>query len=484
MKQTFHQLLFTFLLICLTSCSGQGIDNDQLTNRNGIMYKINSSTPYTGKAFKKYSNGQYKSKRSYTNGRNSGTWIEYFDNGQIQSKTGFAKGNLNGLSERYKRNGQLIERVTYKNGAPDGLEERYYDNGQLQSKINYSQGAYHGRLEKFSKNGDYIEIAHYKMAKKHGEFVLNHRNGAPKERSNYVNGKQVGKYTEYWNSGKKKLSYTTKENGKYIYDYIIYNQDGTTQKHLFYKTDGRAINRGTWKRYWDENFKMVNAPRMYRSSIGFDEKGKPNTSAVFYYQKTGAKYSEGTYSSIEPDVKNGIFTWYYKNGKKRQQYNYVDNKLHGAFSNYYVEKNYANNTRVKEEGTYKNDKLHGSFTWYRGKNERDLPNNQLRISRVDRCYKMEATLVNGRLDGMVKNWIAVYPNNLFDKVLINLPLYIGHQYSDGKPIYLSNGFSIPGKPALHFKDKHHDVNNQELSRQELNRLIPQYKKTGKRYPIY
>ncbi|WP_276088092.1 energy transducer TonB [Pedobacter sp. JY14-1] len=47
------------------------------------------------------------------------------------------------------------------------------------------------------------------------------------------------------------------------------------------------------------------------------------------YYSSGKIQMKGTYSSLAPEVKTGVFTWYYENGNKKTETNYEDNKSRG-----------------------------------------------------------------------------------------------------------------------------------------------------------
>jgi len=53
------------------------------------------------------------------------------------------------------------------------------------------------------------------------------------------------------------------------------------------------------------------------------------------YYLSGQAQMTGTYKSIRPDDREGIFTWYYPDGNKQQECEYKDNQLNGAFQEWY-----------------------------------------------------------------------------------------------------------------------------------------------------
>ena len=69
-----------------------GLPRNQLVERQGIKYEINSTTPFTGSS------------------------VVYHDNGQLLSRGNFIDGKLNGLGEIFDENGNLTKTETYRDG--------------------------------------------------------------------------------------------------------------------------------------------------------------------------------------------------------------------------------------------------------------------------------------------------------------------------------------------------------------------------------
>ena len=60
-------LLSIFCLLILVSCSNE-VPVDQLVERNGVFYEVNSQTPFTGSVVKYHDNGQLRSSSCLDNG--------------------------------------------------------------------------------------------------------------------------------------------------------------------------------------------------------------------------------------------------------------------------------------------------------------------------------------------------------------------------------------------------------------------------------
>ena len=61
------KLLTILCLVLLVSCSNE-VPDDQLVERQGITYEINSQTPFTGSSVTYHENGQLKKRVDYKKG--------------------------------------------------------------------------------------------------------------------------------------------------------------------------------------------------------------------------------------------------------------------------------------------------------------------------------------------------------------------------------------------------------------------------------
>ena len=81
------------LLLLIISCS-KPIDEESLVQRNGVYYKVNSETPYSGKFFSSHDNGQRKSEGNYKDGKIDGMFTTWHKNGQKKYERNWSNGNL------------------------------------------------------------------------------------------------------------------------------------------------------------------------------------------------------------------------------------------------------------------------------------------------------------------------------------------------------------------------------------------------------
>jgi TonB family protein len=100
---------------------------------------------------------------------------------------------------------------------------------------------------------------------------------------------------------------------------------------------------------------------------------------------SGKPQMEGTYKSINPDVRDGHFVFYYENGNRMSEMNYRANQVSGEAKEWYA------NGNPKSEAVYENQRLNGTYrTW-----------------REDGTKSMEVNYKSGELNGL---FISFYPN--------------------------------------------------------------------------
>ncbi len=129
-----------------------------------------------------------------------------------------------------------------------------------------------------------------------------------------------------------------------------------------------ALQQSRWPVIFDANWKVATAPlasAYFRDFRPFTD--NRSGGSVRDYFISGKLQMDGTTStnlnSANPDdyEKEGVFTWYYENGKIQTISFFRDNKLEGLRSVF------SEDGELVEEATYKNDKIHGDYkSYYKG----------------------------------------------------------------------------------------------------------------------
>ncbi len=107
-------ILIILFLSQLTSFGQKKINYDDLEERDGIFYEIDSKTPFTGQCVTTFPSGKLGMGGSIKNGLRDGEWIWFYENGN---------------KKRY---------CVYKAGVKDGASIFFYKTGIKKSEIIFS----------------------------------------------------------------------------------------------------------------------------------------------------------------------------------------------------------------------------------------------------------------------------------------------------------------------------------------------------------
>lgn len=126
---------------------GREVDTDQLAERNGLLFAVNSQTPFSGKA------------------------VHYHPNKQKAFEGYYSSGKANGRSTQWYDNGQLAFSGTFKDGLLDGPVTVWYFNGQKKEVSNYERGNLNGRATLFKEDGTIARDEVYHHGQLESQFV-------------------------------------------------------------------------------------------------------------------------------------------------------------------------------------------------------------------------------------------------------------------------------------------------------------------------
>ena len=238
--------------------------------RNGVFYKVNSETAFTGKVVWKYPSGQKKEDFNYKDGERHGLSNEWFESGQMKSEETFNDGKLDGLKRIWFESGQKEEDWFWKDGLakegkiwrsdgqivfqrtvdawghPNEKTFEYHGNGQLSrartvadysgnyfvdySSLSLQQEWYENGQQRYEKN--------YKDGELHGLETYWHENGQIWLKKTYKNGVENGPAASWYKDGQRKAEETYKE-GDIVAPSIYWDESGTKRKEIVNDT-------GTW----------------------------------------------------------------------------------------------------------------------------------------------------------------------------------------------------------------------------------------------
>lgn len=256
---------------------------------------------------------------------------DYYPDGKVKVAATYNKqGNLEGVRREYGpdgtidksyifRNGILIgEGIVTEKGERDGFWREYYDDGIVRAEGKYEKDLKAGKWKFYHRNGEVEQEGSYKNGKAEGDWRWYYPSGEILREESYYNGLQDGPMTEYDEAGNiiTRGEYIEgKENGEWYYKVGESEIRGTYAE---------GMRNGEWK-YWDI------APM-----------GKSNILRF-----------EGRYIEDNP---HGEHTYYWDNGNRKEQGEYVMGKKEGdwVYFNYdgtpFIVVTYTNGTETRYDG--------------------------------------------------------------------------------------------------------------------------------------
>ena len=129
------------------------VDSAQTEERNGLLYLIQSETPFTGTVVGRYQNGQKEWESNYKNGKEDGKGTNWYESGQKEIEGAHKDGKAEGPHTQWHDNGQKEAEGTYKDGKAEGKWTLWYPNGQKEAEEHYKNGKPDGPYIEWYDNG-------------------------------------------------------------------------------------------------------------------------------------------------------------------------------------------------------------------------------------------------------------------------------------------------------------------------------------------
>jgi len=186
------------------SSGGGNPSHDNNTNfieREGLVYKGNSTIPYTGRAFEGYENGQKLFEGFFRDGKPHGKYIFWYENGQKQAEGELRDGKRHGLWSYWYDSGQKWKEGEWCDDKDHGKWTEWYENGQKKAESGWRDGKLHGKYIFWYENGQKKEEGEYRDGKLHGEGTVWYNNGQKKAEGFFRDGKPHGKYIIWSDTG-------------------------------------------------------------------------------------------------------------------------------------------------------------------------------------------------------------------------------------------------------------------------------------------
>jgi len=178
----------------------EGVNAEELEERDGIAYLKGSDAPYTGKYFFFHYNGQKREEGNLKQGKQDGLQTEWYENGQKKEEGIWKNGKQDVLQTRWYENGQKKNEANIKYGKLDGLWSEWYENGQKKVETNYKDGKIDGLGVEWHENGQKKAEGTIKDGERNGLFALWHKNGKKKWEAQFKDNSVDADSIKYWNS--------------------------------------------------------------------------------------------------------------------------------------------------------------------------------------------------------------------------------------------------------------------------------------------
>jgi antitoxin component YwqK of YwqJK toxin-antitoxin module len=338
---------------------------------------------------------QISSYGKYVNGVSDSLWIWWYENGKLEETSLYENGEVI-VKEIYddKGNSQVKEGT--------GSFTTYYNKTKVRTRGAYKNGKKEGDWKWYHRYGEYFnEVASYKEGNLHGENIVWYENGNKKFEGVYEDGDLEGKAKwYYWDgqldeegvykNGKYSISNSWDINGKPMVvdgngNYEAYYANGKIKCRGVYKN---SLREGIWVWYYKSNGQKKEETD-YKKGEYFvlnywQEDGKQTmtggTGYMIKYFACGGINVRAVYKNQKRD---GEWTWYHENGKKKETVNYSEGTLTGKNItwNYKGEKkrekdidpekktkneiDFYDNGQAKEEGVYLDGKYKITNYWTR-----------------------------------------------------------------------------------------------------------------------
>lgn len=304
---------------------------------------------------------------------NDGTTTHYYDGNKKQANGKYVDGKQEGKWTFWHENGKIQSEQYYKDGLEDGVWTWYDENGTKTKEGGYLKGAYHGKWSFYYPSGALQEEDLFVENRRQGISTTYYENGQKYGEGNFERDHEQGPWT-YW------------------YDDGVKMSEGEFDE---------GLKKGTWKEYFPNgqiySESLVKDSTTYIMSL-WNENGEQlvkdgNGTSITYYD-TKQKSAEG---KIKGGLKDGLWSFWYPDGKLKEQGNFKDGtytllnswdpegKTLVTNGNGY-HRNYYDNGVVALECLYREGKLHG-LCYQRG---------------LDGILLSEVNYVNGIADGKAK----------------------------------------------------------------------------------
>jgi uncharacterized protein len=332
-----------------------------------------------------------KINRRDANNLKQGKWFVFYDNGNVKQEGTYRDDKKDGYFKEFAENGDLISVTKYVNGEkqPDAQEiakldvqNEYWPNGKIRNSGTYRNGVAEGVYREYDTTGRIVKSMIYSAGNIAGEGIVKedgvkdgpwkeyYADGKLKAEGNYKDDKRVGEWKFYYPDGKVeeigKFSSAGKMTGVWKWyfasgqllieeEYVNGLKDGT---HTEYDEEGKVVEEGDYvKGEEDGRWFTIAGDYLERGTY---RDGLRTGKWVSYYlvkkENNGIDSTLRYTGSFIDDNPDGKHTFYWENGKIKEEGQYINGKKEGDWILYnsdgtpYIVINYRNGTEVRYDG--------------------------------------------------------------------------------------------------------------------------------------
>ena len=110
-----------------------------------------------------HENGQKASEYQYVDGEKHGTFSRWYESGQLRQTGEWSNGDQTGVWIEYHENGQKKEEKPWVDGWPEGTVTSWHDNGALEVRGEMRHGKQVGYWQFYDRNGKKTVLVHFAL---------------------------------------------------------------------------------------------------------------------------------------------------------------------------------------------------------------------------------------------------------------------------------------------------------------------------------
>lgn len=305
-----------------------------------------------------------------------GVWLTFYESGVIQREENFRNGVLDGFVKEFDELGNLKSILKFENGIQQKEAEEvkqfeirrdFFPDGRIKIVGSYYNNLPDGIMREFDQAGNIIKSYLFdegamiekgiidKKGLRQGYFIKYFTNGHKKAEGEYLNSVKVGEWKYYYPDGNLEQRGVFDRNGKPQGEWIWYYNNGNIWKkenyiaglldgdYVEYDINGNYIIKGSFIEDEEDGLWVyeINNIRETGNFKNGQKEGVWKTEDL----KTNKILFQGRYVDGNP---NGRHTYYWPNGQKRFEGNYIMGKREGDWNFFNEDGNVLVRVRYKQ----------------------------------------------------------------------------------------------------------------------------------------